>query len=257
MNKLISFARLDFLTVKPYFTIKNLIIFATVVLFLSVTSGSIFSGIYIGMLLGTIFLSYPFAVGEKCNIDALYMTLSINRKTVVLGRYIFLIVLNICAVLFAIIFSALGAFISRVASIAGGVGGAGGAGVTGAGEALVNGSVESLLPGILLAIVFFCIQAFQLPFLFKYNYSKARFFSFIPYAALMAIFFAFTIIGKDEGMSGKINAFIANMANIGGSGSASGGISAIAPIVVAAVVLILVMFMLYKLSLHFYEKREF
>ena len=95
MNKLTAFIKLDFFTIKPYFTFKSILIYAVIAVFLSITSINIFSAVGFGLMMGTMFIGYPFAIGEKSNMDALYATLSVNRKTVVIGRYAFTLILNL------------------------------------------------------------------------------------------------------------------------------------------------------------------
>ena len=222
MDKLLSFVRLDFITIKPYFTVKNLLIYAGVAVFLTTMSGNLSSGIGVGIMLGTLFISYPFVVGEKSNMDALYATLSLNRKTVVAGRYLFAIAFNLCAVLFSVVFATVGIMAS----------GAFGFG-TGAGEIL--------LAGILLAAIFIVIQAIQLPLFFKMGYTKAKFFSMVPIIALMTGYFVLMTASKDNGIINQTESVLANLT--------SG--------VFAVPVLLLICFLSYRLSLSFYKKREF
>jgi hypothetical protein len=40
-------------------------------------------------------VTYPFAVGEKNGIDSLYIFLGINRETVVIGRYLYALVIDL------------------------------------------------------------------------------------------------------------------------------------------------------------------
>lgn len=225
MNKLISFVHLDFITVKPYFTAKNLLIFAAVAVFLTTMSGNIGAGMGVGIMLGTLFISYPFAVGEKSNMDVLYATLSINRKTVVAGRYLFAFSLNLCAVLMSMVLAAVGIIIS------GNFG-------------LIMGTGEILLAGLLLAAVFIVIQALQLPFFFKMGYTKAKFFSLVPFVALMSGYLAFMSASKDNGFVSRIEEALERL---------TGG--ALIALVVPA--LFLVCYCSYRLSLLFYKKREF
>ena len=226
MDKLKSFVWLDFVTVKPYLTGKNVWVFVAMALFMTVTSGSISSGIYVGMMLGTLFIGYSFAVGEKSDMDALYITLSVNRKTVVLGRYIFTLLLNVCVVAFVCIVALVGLPIARLAGI----------GSDGVGDALWT--------GVLLAALFAAVQAIQLPIFFKYNYAKAKVISIAPFVALMAAFVTFTTIAKGTETVNRVTGFIDNL-NLSW--------------LIACAVLALVIIMLgsYKLSLSFYKKREF
>ena len=225
MNKLLSFVRLDFITVKPYLTVKNLLIFAAVAIFLTTMSGNISSGMGVGIMLGTMFISYPFAVGEKSNMDALYATLSLNRKTVVAGRYLFALAFNLCAILFSVVSALLGIVVSAVAGHEAGTG-------------------EVLLVGILLAALFIIIQAIQLPFFFKMGYTKAKFFSLVPLVALMAGYMVFMTVAKENGIVRQIENGLAQL-----TGGALAGLAVLA--------LLLICFLSYRLSLSFYKKREF
>jgi len=225
MNKILSFVRLDFITVKPYFTVKNLLIFAVVAIFLTTMSGNVGSGMGVGIMLGTLFISYPFAVGEKSNMDALYATLSLNRKTVVAGRYLFALAFNLCAVLLSIAFAVVGVFLSGAAGLGMGTG-------------------DVLLAGILLAAVFVVIQAIQLPFFFKMGYAKAKFFSMVPFVAIMAGYMVFMTASKDSGMMNQIESKLARLT----SGALTG---------LAVLALMFICFLSYHLSLSFYKKREF
>ena len=227
MTKLKNFVRLDFVTVKPYFTAKNLLIYAIIAVFLTVMSGNIGSCMGIGLMLGTLFVSHPFALSDKSNLDALYATLSVDRKTVVLGRYLFVLALNLCAIFLSTALAAIGLLVVDISGFA-----------TGAGEAI--------WVAIVLASVFLVIQSIQLPLYFKYGYAKAKFFSLVPFAALMAGFLAFTTIAKDSemlaGASGFFESFI---------------YSGFWTIPLVALFLLLILFVSYTLSLKFYLKREF
>ena len=225
MSKLFSFVRLDFITVKPYFTVKNLLIFAVVAIFLTTMSGNVSSGMGVGIMLGTMFISYPFAVGEKSNMDALYTTLSLNRKTVVAGRYLFALAFNFCAVLFSIVFAIVGIFMSGAFG-------------------LDMGTDEILLAGILLAAIFIVIQAIQLPFFFKMGYAKAKFFSLVPFVALMVGYMTFMTGSKDNGIVNQIESVLARIT----SGMLVG---------FATLALLFICYLSYRLSLSFYIKREF
>lgn len=226
MNKLKAFVRLDFMTVKPYLTIKNLLIFAAVALYLSMLSGNMSSAIGVGMMLGTLFVSYPFAVGEKSNMDALYVTLSVGRKSVVLGRYIFTLSLNICAVLFALTLASVGRLIAWVAGFE-------------------SGDGEAFLMVIVLAALFALIQAIQLPLYFKLGYTKAKIVSIIPLAAFVTGFTMFNFIALfNKGVT------IIGVQPL--SETLNGPL-----IVLGVVVFLIAIFASYRLSVSFYKKREF
>jgi hypothetical protein len=227
MAKLKAFVRLDFMTVKPYLTVKNFAIYALIMIFLTSVTGNISSGIGVGFMLGTTFTGYPFALGEKNSLDTLYATLSLSRKTVVTGRYLFALILNLCAVLIALPVSALGILVSRAFDTGGQIGG-------------------TFLILLALFAMFFVVQAVQLPLLFKMGYARAKFFGLIPFCAIMAAYSAITALAGKGGALGILNAaadyFKKNL------------VVAAAAAVLAAC---LTAGLSYGLSLKFYRHREF
>ena len=88
MNKVMNFVKLDFMTIKPYLTLKNLFIVLGVATFLAYSNKSVMAPLSMVIAFITLYMSYPFAVGEQNGIDPLYITLGLDRSTVVLGRYL-------------------------------------------------------------------------------------------------------------------------------------------------------------------------
>ena len=159
MNKVMSFVRLDFITIKPYLTVKNLLIFIAVALIMIFTNNSAIGAIAMLMVFAAMFSAYPFVIGEKSNIDVLYTTLSIKRKTVVFGRYLFALTLDLAAGLFAAMFS----FVILTATQK---------------DFDFDGSLVTVL---VLFLLFSAIQAVQLPIYFKLGYAKAKFLAYLPF----------------------------------------------------------------------------
>ena len=226
MNKLKSFVRLDFMTVKPYFTVRIMLIFTVLAFALTAITGNISSAIGVGVMLGPMFISFPFAVGEKTNMDALYVILSIGRKTVVLGRYVFALSLNICVVIFSFIFAMAGLFTARAANFG-------------------NRAGEAFWLVILLAALVAVIEAIQLPIFFKLGYAKAKFFSLVPFFVIMTGWSAFVSMGITGEFMDNIAGFFTN--TLGAAGIVAS----------AVLILLLLIFVSYRLSLSFYKKREF
>jgi len=225
MTNLKNLVQLDFMTVKPYFTVKTLLIISMVILFQTIMTGSVFSGIGVGALLGTLFMSYPFVFVEKNNLDTLYVTLSVKRKTVVAGRYLFALLLNGATILFALVLASIGLYF---------------AGVVGFSYSIIG--VNQIEPWILLFALFAVIQAIQLPMYFKFGYVKAKFLSVVPFVALIAGYFASMSMSDGSawltGVLGKLSVT---------------GLTAPA----IAVVLVGIVPVSYGLSVVFYKKREF
>ncbi|MCL2135623.1 MAG: ABC-2 transporter permease [Candidatus Bathyarchaeota archaeon] len=225
MTNLKNFIQLDFMTVKPYFTVKTLLIISMVILFQTIMTGSVFSGIGVGALLGTLFMGYPFVFAEKNNLDTLYATLSVKRKAVVAGRYLFALLLNGGTILFAFVLASVGLYF---------------AGAVGFSYNIIG--VSQIEPWIMLAALFIGIQAIQLPIYFKVGYVKAKFLSIVPFVALIAGYFMFLNVSDvSTGFIGFFDKLV------------------VTGLVVPAIVVVLVgiMFVSYGLSVGFYEKREF
>jgi len=216
---------LDFLTVKPYLTPKNLCIYAGVLLFLTFV-GNAGSAMGMGLMFGALFVSYPFALGEKSNMDALYTTLSLGRRMVVTGRYLFALALDVCVV-------AAMSVLTMALTLAKGEAAWGAA------------ALETLLAAAAIFAVTVVIQALQLPVYFKLGYARAKLLSLLPFFALMAGFVSVTAI------AGKQSAFSSRLSNLWDS-LHSGWVLAL-----AALGIILIVLVSYGLSVAFYRKREF
>ena len=224
MNKVLSFIRLDFITVKPYLTIKNLCIFVGVALIMLIVNNSAGGAIGLLMAFAALYASYPFAIGEKSNIDVLYITLSIKRNTVVLGRYLFALTLDIFAGLFTFVFSFVVLTITQKGMDV----------------------IEALSAIPILFFVFSVIQAVQLPIYFKLNYTKAKFIAYIPFVVLpLAIMAGSNYFGDAFPLArivGLLEWFSANL---------------ITTALLVGAIWFVLMFVSYKVSVSFYQKREF
>ena len=227
MNKAISFVRLDFLTVKPYLTVKNLCLFVLVALIMLVVNNSAGAAIAMLMAFAALYASYPFAIGDKSNIDVLYTTLSIKRSTVVLGRYLFALILDVIAGVFAIIFS----FIVLTAMHKG------------------FDSIQALFTTLVLFILFSIITAVQLPIYFKIGYTKAKFLAYLPFIVFPLVFVVFSNF-----FSASIGFFslrwIADMLEWFAANPP-------ATALIVGAVWFGIMFVSYKASVSVYQKRDF
>ena len=224
MNKTLSFVRLDFITVKPYLTIKNLIIFIAVALIMIISSSTSTSAIGILMVYAALYVTYPFAVGEKNNIDALYITLSIKRSTVVLGRYLFALSIDLCSGLFAFIFTF---------------------GILTVMQKNFN-ILESLMVTLVMFLIYSILQAVQLPIFFKLGYTKAKFLAYLPFVGLPLVALAFSNLLKDVISLNQITGFFQWFA-------ANPLIAAL----IGAIIWFGIMVISYKVSILYYNKRDF
>ncbi len=170
MSKLLSFVKLDFITIKPYMTMKNLWIYVLTMAFMAFSTQSATSVASMILMIASLHVIYPFALGEKSNIDAFYITLSIPRRIVVYGRYLFVLCLDVCALL-------IGFLIALILS-----------------PLFKENLNETLLPIFVVFLLFTIIQLIQLPIYFALGYTKAKVFVMLPYVLLFVLFMLSTHI---------------------------------------------------------------
>jgi hypothetical protein len=177
MNKKLSFARLDYMAIKPYLTLKSLIPILFVIILVRFATGE--QSVVIGMLsmYSAIFASYPFAVSDKNGMDTLYATLPLRKSEVVIGRYIFVLFLNIAAGIAAFAVSAVSMIVLKE-------------------ELLLK---ETFISIAACLFIFSLVEAFQLPIYFKLGYAKAKMLAYLPLVFFAAAVIAVTnIAGKDN-----------------------------------------------------------
>jgi hypothetical protein len=229
-----SFVRLDFITVKSQFNIKTLLVFTVALLPLMALLGDSMMGIGMGVMLAMVFMGYPFMIGEKSGMDAFYATLSLRRETVVAGRYLFVLALNIGAVLFTLVLILLSLLVVGITDMF-----------------LIRETMPSSVEGMILAYapliaVFVITQVVQLPLLFKFGYAKARFLILIPVVVLVAAGIAVSMVIFTSDLPGGAFTLVTLL-------TSNGPLFALLSLVILA----LLVFASYRLSLSFYRKREF
>lgn len=177
MNEILSFAKLDYITIKCYLTFKNLVIFLSIFAFMGYLTGEVAAPIGMMMMYSTIYASYPFAVGDTNGIDTLYATLPITKNNIVMGRYVFALCLNVIVGIAAFIISGL-----LMAVIDKGY------------------SWSVISATILICFALFSILEFiQLPIYFKLGYAKAKFLSYLPLVGFPVVVMAVSaIVGKEK-----------------------------------------------------------
>ncbi|MCE5235558.1 MAG: ABC-2 transporter permease [Eubacteriales bacterium] len=223
MKQALRFLRLDIVTVKPYLTWKNLAIVLGVPAFLMYfLDDAGLMVLFVLMSVGLMFVSYPFSVGEQNGIDALYATLSIQRKTAVLGRYLFTFSVDILVCLLTVAGMALAAAAKGVAP---------------------DRAAAGLL--VCTGFAFFTLaQAVQLPLYFRLGYAKAKVLSVLPFLMVPVLVLGYGALGeRTRGFFAGVGAWVA----------ANTALS----IVAAAVLWLAAMFVSYDISCAGYRKREF
>ena len=104
INKII---KIDMLSIRPYLTLKNLIIILVMGILYPLFVGNVYTIFGVTLAFAIIFSSYPFLVGDESGIDALYAAFGIQRKNVVYGRYLWSTLVVLICLAIALIFSVL------------------------------------------------------------------------------------------------------------------------------------------------------
>ena len=224
MRKALTFARLDFLTLKPFITWKVLLAGVLMPVFLVWSNRSFPFAMSTIVMMGALYVSYPFAVGEKNGIDSLYATLSIGRSAVVLGRYVFSLLLNLCAGVLAYGIVFVSCLVLNIPFA----------------------PLEALLILLVLLGVFIFSQAFQLPVFFKLGHTKGKFISYLPFFILPLGVVLINALTDRFSLTDNLSVFFfwlfEQPALLGG---------------ICLAVLALVELVSYRVSLAFYRKRDF
>lgn len=164
MSNAFNMAMLDFYTLKSQ-TAMYLIIPAIAVFF-SLTGSPLsvlgFTAAWLVLLVNT----NLFAIQEKYGLERLYGSLALNKKSVVLGRYISTTLNYLFAFIVVVIIGVFMAFVQGH-------------------QAPVDGVVEGFCLSLL---VFTLISAIQLPIYFRAGYTKGRILSMIPFLVIVGGF---------------------------------------------------------------------
>ncbi|HBT96074.1 MAG TPA: hypothetical protein DEB24_08425 [Coriobacteriia bacterium] len=234
MRKLGAFLRLELKTIAEQTTPLYIALYLIALLLFVLTTQSVWMGVVVGILSAVTLVNYLFHVSEKNNMDALYPLLGLSRKDVVCGRCIFGFLLTVVVV--------------TIVSFA---------------SFLLVAALDAMLPGLremaeidfsvpyasqllfLLTTVVVTMGVLQLPIYFKMGYSRAKNIAIIIPSIIVLIFAGFMgfVMGANSvgDKLAAVNAFLDSPVFI---------VMCIAVLVFAALVS-------YRLSLKFYQSRDF
>lgn len=152
MSKIIRFIKIDMLSIKPYLTLKNALIFIGLGVFYSMVTSNLMIIFGVALLFVSLLSTYPFLVGDKTGIDSLYRVFGFKEKEIVIGRYVSNFVLAIIIQLATILLAfVLAQFIQT--------------------ENIWSMVVVVIPIYLIISQLIVCIQY---PFYFKYGYTKAK-----------------------------------------------------------------------------------
>ena len=209
--------KLDIISMKPYYTLKNLIILSGISLFYSFINESPVVMLSMTLTFAVIFSSNPFLLGENSGIDALYKIFSIDSKKVVIGRYIL-------AGLIFIVASLLGFSIYTIVSLI----------------KNIPIGLDMLMYLGMNFVLFGIIISFQYPIFFKSGYTKAKTFWFLPILIIGILGMLVGYFIKD--FRPILNFVLENQRML---------------IIGICILLVLFLTISIKLSINFYKKRDF
>ena len=174
MSNIWKSAKLDFSLVKPYvkticFTMVLPVVFAAI-------NRSLLTGISFAMCFIAMTTGYTFSITEKNSMERLYGILPIRKSDMVIGRYIFIIIMGLTALIFSlvahpVILTILGETIS------------------------IFDYISAAVIGIFLFALY---TVFQLPGYYKLGSIKGRVFMYIPVAGFLITLLLITKIPVGE-----------------------------------------------------------
>ena len=154
----IKVLKLDLLSIKPYLTIKNLIILIGLGTLYGVLSKNPAFVLATVQMFAVLFSGYPFMVGEESGIDPLYKLFSISSKDVVKGRYLL-------ATVSVIIMLLVGVVMAMFIGIA---------------YPMENLFYSLLLAAPCIGLISLIIIFIEYPIYFKYGYKKGKTLTAVP-----------------------------------------------------------------------------
>ncbi|MBG9985838.1 ABC-2 transporter permease [Facklamia sp. DSM 111018] len=167
--------KLDILSIKPYLTIKNLVLLVGLSILYSVLSQNILFVASMTQIFSIMFASYPFLVGEESGIDPLYKMFGIKADEVVKGRYG-------VGILFVLTMLLVGALLLFFISI----------------FYPQEHLLESLLVIIPSTFILSTLVIFiQYPLYFKYGYTKGKQLAMIPFLLIAIIMLVSNLYQKE------------------------------------------------------------
>lgn len=217
MKDIKKIVNLDYISIKPYFTLKNLIIMIFLYLvYFFVTSNPLTANSAI-LIFSIIYSSYPFLIGEEAGIDSLYRIFGIKSEKVVLGRYVFALLLFIFALLISMVFSIIFSFFVETADIR-----------------------EFLATSLAYLLVYLVFISLKYPLYFKFGYKKAKSISALTFVLIGLL--SFLVMDLKDSLS---DLFIFMENNI------------FMTLLISLLLVLLIVFISIKSSQKFYKNRDF
>lgn len=186
INMISSLIRMDFYLLKPYK--KSLLVLLALAAGMTVgfeSTAMLSSYLMFSLIMVTM---YPFSIGETNRIDTLYATLPLKRRSVVVGRYVFALCLEVITILLAIALSFVFSFFTSFEFV----------------------FKENLLVLCVMSFALSFMVSVQFPIYFKLGYNKAKMIAYLP---MLLIFFV-VMVGSNSLKSSGLDIDSANILRI-------------------------------------------
>lgn len=178
MNDILKVIKIDYISIKPYFTLKNLFLFAFAAFLPLFFSKNVLSFTFVAFFIVMLYLPYPFLVSETSGLEKMYRMFAISNKNFVRGRYGFGLLNGFLGISLAfIITSIISLFIKE--------------------KDLLIKEIGFITSAFYL--VYIMLLSLQYPLMFKLDYKKARQLSVIPIFVLVFLgSYIVNLIDKDK-----------------------------------------------------------
>lgn len=163
MNNILKSTKLDIELVSPYF--KTICFTLLIPLAFVLINRSLFTGVSFAMSFIAMTTGYTFTITEKNSMDRLYGILPIRKNELVIGRYVFVVILGIFALIFSLITQPL-ILIALGERI------------------LITDIITTAIEGVVLFALY---TVFQIPGYYKFGSIRGRVFMYIPVVGFLAV----------------------------------------------------------------------
>lgn len=163
MNNILKSTKLDIELVRPYF--KTICFTLLIPLAFVLINRSLFTGVSFAMSFIAMTTGYTFTITEKNSMDRLYGILPIRKNELVIGRYVFVVILGIFALIFSLITQPL-ILIALGERI------------------LITDIITTAIEGVVLFALY---TVFQIPGYYKFGSIRGRVFMYIPVVGFLAV----------------------------------------------------------------------
>ena len=210
--------KIDLISVRPYFTIKNLTILVGLGAFYGILSKSLVMVLATVQMFAIFFSGFPFLVGEESGIDPLYKLFGIDSKDVVRGRYLL-------ATLFVGVMLIIGMILALITTLI---------------FPITDAYQILLLTAPVIGLVALFIIFIEYPIYFKYGYKKGKTLATIPFLLIAVGAVGSAFFGNQLKMI--VQLFIMNK---------------LMGIIAALAAFAIVLYVSFKLSNKLYSRRDF